>query len=212
MELKDKISMSLSVLAIIISISVFVDGKITKNREAKAEERQNSYAAAKLGDKLAVYTVTFLLEIEGATPDKMANFKESIIKSIQDPQSYADQMGLRLQLSDLFLNYNVNSAFTSRIYDLVHERMVSLHTNHTVAVFECAYWASWCTMNARITREIKNDDFVFTEFNIKGLPKLKLALRELELPNSLVYEVNTAEEMFSMASELRIQLDSELFN
>ena len=209
MEKKDKISIGLSVLALIISIGVFVDGKITMTNEANEQEIKNSYSAYKLGDKFGIYTVAYLHTNVG-TPKEIQNFREDMLKSIQDPQSYADQLGLRIQLSDLLTNYDKNSAFNSRIYSIIPDRISSLYTERTTSAYECAFWASWCLMNAKISKEKQNEEFLIENFNSTVLPKIEGVIKILKLPKSSISEVNSAKELEVMSDNLRKKLNEEM--
>lgn len=202
MELKDKLSIFISLFALVISLGVFIDAKNVARQKSEIEKEKNSYIAYRLGDKFGVYTVAYLHTTVG-TEDEIAAFRKDLLKSIQDPQGYADQLLLRIELSDLFSNYDKDSVFNNRIYTIMSERISTMHDKHVASVYETAFWASWTLMNAKMSSEIGTSDFIVKNFNNTLYPKLQSLLLEIELSNELVFKVSDSKELESMATKLR---------
>lgn len=205
MELKDKIATLISILALVVSVGVFIDSRV-ESHQAKIEvDAKNSFIAYRLGDKFGIYTVAYLHTNVG-TEEELNKFRDDLLKSIQDPQGYADQLGLRINLSELLINYDKSSAFNNRIYSLIYDQILTVHGKEVATSYDAAFWASWTLMNSKISLDKGNGEWLVEEFNQNLYPKIRKLYEILEYPKDIVLKVTNINELNTLALNLRKSL------
>jgi hypothetical protein len=201
-EIKDKLSLGISVLALLVSVAVFVDDQLDARRAAADERERNSFVAYRLGDRFAIFLVAYVQTTVGE-PAEIESFRESILYSLQEPQGYADRLELRLDLGKLLRGYDSSSPFTNRIHGVLSDRLETLHEERVAAAFEGAFWSTWLAMNAEISEDKGNGAWLLEETTHTLVPELQAAGETLGLSEVPDPAVSSLQDLKAFASGYR---------
>lgn len=208
MKRKDKISITISILALIISLFVLIDKKKSEWRIKVNEEKRNAYLAYRLGEKLSIAVVAYLQTNKGDKV-KIDDFKQKILVNLRDAQAYADHLNLKIDLSDLLQNEKTYSELNKGITEIVFERFDTIHSQKVSAVYKLVFWSNWLEMNAYISQQKVNGDWLVKEYKKILYGTLKTEAEKIKIDSEYLSNASNLNDLIRISKKLQDEIKTK---
>jgi hypothetical protein len=156
MEKKDKITISIASVALLVSIISFAFSEIREINRQNIEESKVSYQSFTLGEKYCLPFVTYIQTTKGKK-EEIDKTKSDALFDLKVVQGLADYMNLKIQLVEYVRNYSMktdpNSFFSKKPVLNIIDRIDAIYGTRASASFRLGFWLPWLYINASISTQ-----------------------------------------------------------
>ena len=147
---KDKITITISVLALLVSLATFGFTRWEKWNEARVSSARQGYSAFQLGERFAISLITYHQTRIG-TPEAVQEATSNALKFARLAQGYADRLELGLDLRSFVEEYKPGQEVIAEpVTRTIESRLVAERGQRTSDHFSLGFWLVWWVLNTGI--------------------------------------------------------------
>ena len=212
---KDRITITISVFALLISLSTFGFTRWEKYSEAKLARARDNYSALQLGERFAISFVVYH-QVRIGTPEAIQGAASDALRYALLAQGYADKLDLGLDLRSLIEKSNPGErVIPEPETTTIAKRLVAERGRQVADHFSLGFSLAWWNLNIGIANKnaSSGNREMLEEFtsNYGALrDRISTLLQSTKTANSLPERMAAPEELGAEIKRIKESVESAL--